>query len=177
MRAVFFNQQANASLNASFVQPEILFRRGESLQRARRRCAQFTDDTDRQAGEDEAQVLLILWRRLCRRCRPRPQPPPNHIQHITAIAQWNSAEQGEITEDERLALDRTAHGQVLKHLGDCADSVVGSVGEDVEWRLGVDEQGGHIGAVAGQCWSMPGSGCRDGGLVFRRVGRDVLISF
>ncbi|MCP2023827.1 hypothetical protein [Pseudomonas laurylsulfatiphila] len=60
MRAVFFNQQANASLKTSFVQHEILFRRGESLQRARRPCAQFTDDTDRQAGEDEAQVLLIL---------------------------------------------------------------------------------------------------------------------
>jgi len=60
MRAVVFNQQANASLKTSFVQPEILFRRGESLQRARRRCAQFADDTDRQAGEDEAQVLLIL---------------------------------------------------------------------------------------------------------------------
>jgi hypothetical protein len=128
MRAVFSNQEANASLKASFVQLEILFHRGESLQRARRRCAQFTDDTDRQADEDEAQDLLILWRRLCRHRRPRPQPPPNHIQHITAIAQRNGAEQGEIAEDERLALDRTAHGQVLKHLGNCANSVVGSVG-------------------------------------------------
>ena len=94
---------------------------------------------------------LISRRRLQPGRRPRPQPPPNHIQHITAIAQRNGAEQGEIAEDEGLALDRTAHGQVLKHLGDCTNSVVGSVGEDVEWRVGIDEQGGHIGAVAGQC--------------------------
>lgn len=39
------------------------------------------------------------------RRRSRPQPPSEHIQHITAIAQRNGAEQGKVAEDERLTLD------------------------------------------------------------------------
>jgi len=36
---------------------------------------------------------------------PSPQPPPNHIQHITPIPQRNGAEQGKVTENEGFALD------------------------------------------------------------------------
>ncbi|KNH46912.1 hypothetical protein ACS73_08435 [Pseudomonas lini] len=82
--------------------------------------------------------------------RPSPQPPPNHIQHITPIAQWNSAEQGKVAENEGLTLDRTAHGHILKHLSDGANSIVGSVIQNIERRVGIDEQRGHVGAVAGK---------------------------
>ena len=57
--------------------------------------------------------------------RLRPQSPTKHIQHITAIAQRNRAEQGKVTEDERLALNRTAHGQVSQHLGEGHEAVFG----------------------------------------------------
>lgn len=75
---------------------------------------------------------------------------PDHLQHIRAIAQRNGAEQGEVTEDERLALDRATHGQVFEYLGDGIDSVLGSVDQHIEWGLGVDEQSRHVVAVAGE---------------------------
>lgn len=75
---------------------------------------------------------------------------PDRLQHIRAIAQRNSAEQGEVTEDERLALDRATHGQVFEHLGDGIDSVLGSVDQYIEGGLGVDEQCRHVVAVAGE---------------------------
>ena len=82
--------------------------------------------------------------------RPRPQPPPKNIQHITPIPQRNGTEQSKITKNEGLTLDRTAHGQVLHHLGDGANSVVGSVIQNIQRRLGVDEQGWHVVAIAGE---------------------------
>ncbi len=91
-------------------------------------------------GNDHSAALLR---------RPGPKPPPNHIQHITPIAQWNGTEQGEVAENEGLTLNRTAHRHVLQHLRDGANSIVGSVGQDIQRRVGIDEQGGHVGAVAG----------------------------
>lgn len=82
--------------------------------------------------------------------RSRPQSSADDIQHITAIVQRNGAEQGKVAEDEGFTLDRAPHGQVLHHLRDGADSVVGSGGQDVQWCVGVDEKGGHVVAVAGQ---------------------------
>ncbi|MNH21028.1 hypothetical protein D3C79_808200 [compost metagenome] len=36
-------------------------------------------------------------------------------------------------------------------MGDGADSVVGGVHQDVERCVGVDEEGGHFTAIAGEC--------------------------
>lgn len=82
--------------------------------------------------------------------RPSAQSPPKNIQHITPIPQRNGTEQRKITKNERLTLDRTAHGQVLHHLGDGANSVVGSVIQNIQRRLGVNEQGRHVVAIAGE---------------------------
>ena len=82
--------------------------------------------------------------------RPCPQPPPNHIQHITPVPQRNGTEQGEVAEDDRVALDRAAHGHVFEHLRYGTNSIAGGVGQDIERRVGIDEQGGHVGAVAGE---------------------------
>ena len=42
----------------------------------------------------------------------------------------------------RVATDLSAEDDVFQHLGDRADAVVGHGVQDVEWGLGVDEQGG-----------------------------------
>ena len=35
-------------------------------------------------------------------------------------------------------------------MGDCVDSVIGGVDQDVEGCFGIDEKGGHVVAVAGE---------------------------
>lgn len=92
-------------------------------------------------------------RAVAKKMMPLPGPvarEPHHFQHITAVPQRNRAEQCKVTENERVALDRSAHGQIFEHLGNSLDSVVGRVGQNVDGCLGIQEQGGHVTAVAGE---------------------------
>jgi len=82
--------------------------------------------------------------------RHRSQSLSNHIQQITAIAQRNSTEQGKITEDERLTLDRTPHAKIFQYLGDGLDPVDRSVVQHVQRGLGVEEERRHVVAIAGE---------------------------
>lgn len=56
---------------------------------------------------------------------------------------------GEVLQHYGIAAELFAEGQVFQELGDGLDAVHGGVVEDVEGRLGVDEQGGDGAVVAG----------------------------
>jgi hypothetical protein len=80
----------------------------------------------------------------------RLQPSADHIQQITAVAQRNGAEQGEVLEDEVVGVQAFAKCQVFHDLSHRADAVDRGVVEDVQRGLGVDEQGRGDAVVAGE---------------------------
>ena len=80
------------------------------------------------------QLLQRIPCRSCRRLRSfdlavsgrrGAQASTDDVEQITAVAQGDGAEFGEVAEDDGVALDRTAHAQVFQHLDDGADAVVG----------------------------------------------------
>lgn len=62
----------------------------------------------------------------------RPQPPPNHIHHITPITQRYRQHLAEVGQHHRLRVDIRTKGNVFQYLGHGADAVVGGFEEDVE---------------------------------------------
>ena len=84
-----------------------------------------------------------LLSRLC------PQPSPNHIHHITPIAQRYRQHFAKVGEHQRVGADFRAECDVFQQLSHGADAVVGGFEEDVERGFGVDEQGGGSAVDAG----------------------------
>ncbi|MNC33948.1 hypothetical protein D3C75_823600 [compost metagenome] len=73
----------------------------------------------------------------------RPQPPTNHIHQVTTIAQWNDQQLGKVRQHHRVATNFGSVGDVFQHLRNRSNPVIGHGLQDVEWGLGVDEQGGR----------------------------------
>ncbi|CAN1600602.1 protein of unknown function [Pseudomonas mediterranea] len=70
-----------------------------------------------------------------------PQPPANHIHHITPIAQRYRQHFTKVREHHRIRADIGTKRNILQHLGHATNTVVGSFEEDIERCFGVDEKG------------------------------------
>ena len=67
----------------------------------------------------------VTPKRLAVSGRRGAQASTDDVEQITAVAQGNGAEFGEVAKDEGIAFDRAAHAQVFQHLDDRAYAVVG----------------------------------------------------
>ncbi|CAI8904394.1 hypothetical protein EMIT0P171_30296 [Pseudomonas sp. IT-P171] len=74
--------------------------------------------------------------------RLRPQSSTDHIHQVTTIPQRNGQQLRKVLQHHRVATKLGAVRDVFQYLRYRADAVISGCLQNVEWSLGVDEQGG-----------------------------------